>query len=86
MLNGCPKHVSTDTLVSQVNKSQWLGFWALFDGLSSWAKENKPNKQKSKKRNFKIESKVGSQVEMSLPSFTPCLCGHEKIREGKNIG
>ena len=39
------KRVYTNTLVSQVNKKTmtWR-FWALFDGLSSWAKENKPNK------------------------------------------
>ena len=45
MLVAAQKRVYPDTLVSQVNKKQWLTcFWALFDGLSSWAKENKPNK------------------------------------------
>ena len=39
-----PKNVYTNTLVSQVNKKLMTYiFWALFDGLSSWAKENKPN-------------------------------------------
>ena len=39
-----PKNVYTNTLVSQVNKKPMTYiFWALFDGLSSWAKENKPN-------------------------------------------
>ena len=43
MLVATQKRVYTDALVSQVNKNEWLRFWALFDGLSSWAKENKPN-------------------------------------------
>ena len=44
MLVAAQKRVYTNTLVSQVNKkTMTYMFWALFDGLSSWAKENKPN-------------------------------------------
>ena len=44
MLVAAQKRVYTNTLVSQVNKKTMTYiFWALFDGLSSWAKENKPN-------------------------------------------
>ena len=44
LVGGCPKTcMQLSTLVSQVNKKLMTWTWALFDGLSSWAKENKPN-------------------------------------------